>query len=157
MEFLIIFAARYLFLLSVAIFIGVFILITRPEKRYFIKLSLLTSIVSFALAKIASMTYYNPRPFVVERVSPLVAHGADNGFPSDHTLLTITIAVIIFQFNKKLGIFLAIIAVLVGSARVLARVHHPIDIFGSVIVAILAIKIVVYIFKKIAARNSPLT
>lgn len=157
MEFLIIFAARYLFLLSVAIFIGVFILITRPEKRYFIKLSLLTSILSFALAKIASMTYYNPRPFVVESVSPLVAHGADNGFPSDHTLLTITIAVIIFQFNKKLGIFLAVIALIVGSARVLAKVHHPIDILGSVIVAILAINIAVYIFKKIAAKNSPLT
>lgn len=155
MEFLIIFAAKYLFLLSMAIFIGVFILITRPEKRYFIKLSLLTAIVSVGLAKIASMTYYNPRPFVVEYVQPLVAHGSDNGFPSDHTLLTMTVAVIILQFNKKLGVFLAIIALIVGSARVLAKVHHPIDIFGSVIVAILAINISVYIFKKITARNSP--
>lgn len=155
METLIIFAAKYLFLLSIAMFVGVFWLLDGSQKRYFIKLSLLTALVSVALAKIASMLYDNPRPFVVEHVQPLVSHGFDNGFPSDHTLLTMTIAVIIFQFNKKLGIFLVVIALIVGTARVFAKVHHPIDIIGSSVVAVLAIITSVYLLNKLISKNSP--
>ncbi len=148
METLIIFAAKYLFLLSIAAFVGVFLLLDSLQKRYFIKLSLLTAIIALALARIASTFYNNPRPFMVEHIQPLVSHGSDNGFPSDHTLLIMTIAVIIFQFNKKLGIFLGVVGLIVGIARVLAKVHHPIDILGSSVIAFLAITISVYLLKR---------
>ncbi len=75
---------------------------------------------------------------MVEHVQPLITHAADNGFPSDHTLLTMTIASILFLYNKRLGIVLAILAVIVGYSRVLAKVHHPVDIFGSIVIAIIA-------------------
>jgi undecaprenyl-diphosphatase len=73
---------------------------------------------------------------------------ADNGFPSDHTLLATAIAFAIFHFNKKLGLFLFLLAVLVGVARILAGVHHAADIAGSLIIAGLVYLITDYFTRK---------
>ena len=98
------------------------------------------TIVSFPLtyivAKISSVFVNDPRPFVVEHTKPLISHVADNGFPSDHVLLAMAITVVIFTFHKKLGIALFVITILIGAARVAAGVHHPLDIFGSMVIAI---------------------
>ncbi len=106
------------------------------------------------VSRIAGYYIYDPRPFVVKHIHPLIAHVADNGFPSDHALLTMAIASIIFTFNKKLGIVLFSIASIVGIARVLANIHHPIDIVGSATIAIV-VTVIVLFFKSrpIKLRN----
>lgn len=106
--------------------------------------------ISYLGAKILGKFYYSARPFVVENIKPLVAHAANNGFPSDHTLLTMTVAAIVFYFNKKVGLVLALLAILVGYARIAARIHHQIDIWGAVFVAIFAVFISAWILKKIS-------
>lgn len=133
---LVIFSAKYLFLLSIGLALIIFA--TTPHKKELLKLTVLTLPLSFILAKLASLVFYNPRPFVVENVQPLISHAADNGFPSDHTLLAMTIAAIIFQFNKKLGLSLIIVGLIVGVSRVLVKVHHPVDILGSTVIAFAA-------------------
>jgi len=52
--------------------------------------------------------------------------------------LVATIASIVFVFNKKLGIVIMVLAVIVGYSRVLAQIHHPLDIAGSVLIAVVA-------------------
>jgi len=104
-----------------------------------IVLSLVAFPLALAVAKVLNLFIKNPRPFVVEHMKPLIDHAADNGFPSDHTLLTMTIAAIVFVYHRKLGIALAFCALVVGWARVMAKVHHPIDIVGSIIIAIVAV------------------
>ena len=42
-----------------------------------------------------------PRPFVVQHVAPLFPRDADNGFPSDHTLLATFFAVCVFFYSRK--------------------------------------------------------
>ena len=91
--------------------------------------------LSYIAAKIISHFYFDPRPFVVGNFTPLIPHAADNGFPSDHTLLGAAIAFAIFRFNKKLGLLLLFFAILVGFSRVLAGVHHASDIAGSIVIA----------------------
>jgi len=63
-------------------------------------------------------------------------HVANNGFPSDHTLLATTIAMLVYIFDKKLGIFLLVVSFLVGASRVVSGVHHWLDINGSIIIAL---------------------
>lgn len=92
--------------------------------------------MALVVGKILNHDIQDPRPFVVKHITPLVAHAADNGFPSDHTLLTMTIASIVFVYNKKLGIILGAISLCVGLARVFAQIHHLEDIIGSIIIAI---------------------
>ena len=52
--------------------------------------------LTYVLGVIARSLYFNPRPFMVSGVEPLISHAADNGFPSDHTLLLASIASLVF-------------------------------------------------------------
>lgn len=116
--------------------------------RQTVKLAVLAFPLSFIIGKILNRIIINPRPFVVEGVQPLIAHTADNGFPSDHTLLAATIASVVWVYNKKLGWVLFGVALIIGAVRVWAKVHHPIDIAGSILIAISATGLAFFIMKK---------
>lgn len=145
MNLIIILSAKYLFLVSVLIFIIYWLKVNRKIKKDLLIFSIFALPLSLIIAKISALFIKDPRPFVVEHIKPLIPHIADNGFPSDHTLLTMAIASVIFYYNKKLGIILYIIAIVTGVSRVLAKVHHPLDIIGSTIIAI----VVTYLVSKI--------
>ncbi len=130
---LIVFAAKYLIALPVIIAVGYLFIINR--KRDYLTYAILVLIVSYAFGFAAGQLYNNPLPFVVEQVAPLIAHAANNGFPSDHVLLAGALAGIVTAFNLPLGIFLWLIALLIGIGRVLALVHHPLDIIASLLIA----------------------
>ena len=135
---LIILSAKYLFIVSILIAILYFLKTDKNIKKSLLFLALFTLPLSLTIAKVAALFIKDPRPFVVEHIKPLIAHAPDNGFPSDHTLLTMTIASTVFVYNKKLGIMLFIIAVLVGTARIIANIHHPLDIIGATLIAIIS-------------------
>ena len=134
---LIIFSANYLYLFSVFIALVWFLKFKKNLKQVF-SLIALAFFLSYITAKLSSFFIYDPRPFVVEHIKPLIPHIADNGFPSDHMRLTMAIASVIFVYNRRLGIILAIIAICVGTARVLAGVHHTEDILGSSVISIIS-------------------
>ena len=73
----------------------------------------------------------SPRPFVVDHVPPLIPVATENGFRSDHTLLAMAVADVVFAFRRRAGSVLFALAALVGLGRVAAHVHHPIDVVGS--------------------------
>lgn len=136
MDGVIIFIAKYFYLIVILLAIAGALLLTKREKYDLLKLSVLAFPLSFLTAKILSKFIYDPRPFVLLHVHPLISHAADNGFPSDHTLLTATIAAVIFLHNRNLGILLFSLAIAIGEARVLALVHHQIDILGALLIGI---------------------
>jgi undecaprenyl-diphosphatase len=94
------------------------------------------AIVSYIISRIAGALYFDPRPFVVGHFIPLIAHAADNGFPSDHVLLTGALAMIVWFYNKKLSIVLWVLALLIGWARVYVGIHHTADIVGSIVIVL---------------------
>lgn len=153
MDLLIIFGAKYLYLVIVAAAI-VYIFFQSKELRWKIILCAAIALpLIYIVAKIVGYFYYDSRPFVVGEFTPLIPHSADNGFPSDHTLFASALAAVIFFFNRKLGIVLFALAFLVGVARVLAGVHHFIDIFGSIVIASVTTYIVFqYILPKLRER-----
>jgi undecaprenyl-diphosphatase len=148
MNVLIVFAAKYLFLVSILIFGWFFFTLPSTLKKKFATFTLAAFMLSFALAKLLSTIFNDPRPFVSDLVTPLISHAADNGFPSDHTLLTMTIASVVFIYNRKLGILLAGTALVVGFARILAGVHHTIDVLGAVAIAITSVAMIRVLNKK---------
>ncbi len=134
MNILIIFSAKYLVFVAAAIAIFYFLKQPRKTQKEILIFVLILFPVSYLTAKIISHFYFDPRPFVAQNFTPLLPHAADNGFPSDHTLLGAAIAFAIFHFNKKLGFLLLCFTVLVGVARVMAGVHHAVDIAGSIVI-----------------------
>ena len=154
---LIIFVAEYFYLVSVLGFILYFLQSKRALKKSILILGIPSFLLSYIVAKLLALFINDPRPFVVDHIKPLILHAPDNGFPSDHTLLTMTIASIIFVYNKKLGIGLFIIALLIGVARVLAHIHHPLDIIGAAIIAVGATSIVYFLEKAILNKHEQST
>jgi len=132
MDKLIIFGAQYLIFVLIFLAGIYFARQSRKQQKEMLAFAIMTLPVIYIMAKFGSWLYFDPRPFVVESFVPLIAHASDNGFPSDHTLLSSAVAMIIFFYNKKLGVMLLALTLLVGFARVLAGVHHTVDILGSV-------------------------
>lgn len=97
--------------------------------------------MTYALGLIGNYLYYDPRPFVVGHFTPLIAHVADNGFPSDHTLLAACLAALGTYWNRWLGSLLWIIAIVIAVARVYVGLHHPIDVLGSIGIALVGVSV----------------
>jgi undecaprenyl-diphosphatase len=139
MEAFIIFLAKYLSIISIIVYLIFSFDLWQTNMRkfkYFLILSLFSFLLTYVVGKILGFVISDPRPFVVEHISPLIDHAADNGFPSAHTLITVVIASVIFIYNKKLGILLFVIALIVGITRLLAYIIHPVDIVGATLIGI---------------------
>lgn len=128
MQQVIIFTAQYVFALVLLGLVLAWVATKREQKVQFIVMTLLAGGVAFLLSRIAAAMYFDPRPFVTLHVAPLIAHAADNGFPSDHALLTGTLTAVAYFFNKKIAVIMTLLTIAVGAARVLANVHTPLDI-----------------------------
>lgn len=152
MDALIIFCATYLVwgIVGVAL---VYLFFSHEWKRFSV-FAAVSLVVAYGVGKLAEMLWYNTRPFVVDGTTPLIAHAANNGFPSSHTLLAATIASIIFVYNRKLGTVLWVLALAVGLSRVAAHIHHLIDIAGSVVIAVVVVWAIEYLMRR---RSSKLT
>lgn len=155
MKYLIIFAAEYLIVLIVLFASVNFLKLEKQKKKEMFVFATIALPIIFIFSRLASKLYFNPRPFIVENFIPLVFHSNDNGFPSDHTLLATAVAAVTYFFNKKIGIILGLLAILVGLARVIAGVHHLVDIFGSIAIVILVSVLThKYLFKFVLQKLS---
>ncbi len=152
MHFLLLFIAKYLFII-VGLIAGVYWL-TLPLKNKvrLIVFGLIAGTISLILVKLGAWLYFDPRPFVTHTVTPLFPHGADNGFPSDHTVLTAFIAITIYSESKRLGLILLFMALLIGVSRVIGHIHSPIDIIGSMTFALTGGAVAYYLTPKLTAR-----
>lgn len=138
MDSLVIFCAKYLIALILLITLAVWWQATKKDKYKLVLTIALAGVLAVILDKIAAKLYYDPRPFATHHIKPLVSHAADNGFPSEHTILTVTLSTIVVFYRRRLGILSFGLALIVGSARVAAHVHSPIDIFGAAAIGLVA-------------------
>jgi undecaprenyl-diphosphatase len=147
------FVGRYFFLISVVV-----VALYWLRAKVSVKISLAWHVIAggvlaVVLAVIAGHLYYDPRPFVTHHLVPLIAHAADNGFPSDHALLTAFLAFTMLLYSRSTGIFLLVIALLVSWARVAAHIHNPRDIVGSFVIALVAVVVVHVISRMWESRH----
>jgi undecaprenyl-diphosphatase len=150
--------AKYLIGISFLIACYVFYRLPNTFKKAFLIDAIVGGALTLILAKIGSKLFYDPRPFIVGHITPYFSHANDNGFPSDHTLLASFLGFLVLQYTKKWGYVLLILAAIIGLARVVAKVHHLIDIIGAFASAGIAILIIYcvrsYVLKTVQ-RNTP--
>jgi undecaprenyl-diphosphatase len=148
MDLFFIISAKYLIVLPILILGIYFLRLPRSEWKKTLMFILPSLIVTYLVALIAGHIYYDPRPFVVGNFTPLIPHAADNGFPSDHALLASALAIVGTYLNRKLGLVLWVLAAIIATARVYVGVHHPVDVLGSMIIAVISVSLVYVAFKK---------
>ena len=104
-------------------------------KKQILKAFIFTS-MAILISQCISHVYYHPRPFVMEVGRTLIYHAPNGSFPSDHMLIFSSIAFsYLFSAQRKLGIFLLIMAWLVAWSRVYLGVHFPLDMLGAFLLA----------------------
>lgn len=152
MNEIIILSAKYLFVVSILTLIAYGLRQPNNSKKQLALITLFAGALALALAKISGHFIYDARPFVSSHIMPLIAHANDNGFPSDHTLLTSLIGFVVFIFSKKLGGALLTVALIVGLARVAAGIHHPLDIAGAFIISGIAVALTFVLQNHLSSR-----
>lgn len=152
MHELVILLAEYLIVVSVLLVAGYWLYLPKTTKKRFVLVALVGAALALLLAKLGSALYYNPRPFVVGHYTPFFTHANDNGFPSDHTLLAAFLGFLVLRYSRRLGALLLFLAVLIGTSRVIAGVHHPIDVVGSIVFAAIGLTLAAGLDLRLASR-----
>jgi membrane-associated phospholipid phosphatase len=140
MDALILDVAQYLAFLIAVVAGIIWLFLPRRDKVGMAVQAIVALLIAVVLIQLAAAAHTDPRPFVLNpSIRPLFAHPADNGFPSDHTTLAATVALLVMTYRRWLGAVLLAASVLVGVARVAAHVHHGQDIVAGVLIAVAAV------------------
>lgn len=138
MTALIVFAAKYLFLVILLCAGGIILMLPKDRWAGYVVTACLAALLAIVLTQIAGAAHYDPRPFT-RGVPALVPHTADNGFPSDHTVLSVTAALLALQASRRVGAGLLLLAAVVGIGRIVAGLHAPIDVLAGAAIGALAV------------------
>lgn len=135
--------AKYALIIPVLLTLYAFLRLRNNRQRVeFVTALAIGGALALGLAKLGGRLISDPRPFVTGHFTPLIPHAADNGFPSDHTLLSAYLGFFLLRYTKTLGWLTLAAAACIGAARIAAGVHHLEDIIGSFIIAGLAAAII---------------
>lgn len=123
------------------VFLGILALIFyrgNNQTRKIIALSIVSGIFAWVISLIVKDLIPNvPRPFKINGYPPLTVTIPGNAsFPSNHTALAFGVVSYVLMKNKKLGLGLLILAILIGLGRIVSNVHFPIDVAGGAILGI---------------------
>ena len=122
--------------------VGALLLKTPVKDRYdrFTRV-FMAGITSYILAKFIGSLWQPAqlRPFEQLGLDPGAAYLNNPGFPSDHALLAffLVFAVWFATKNRLITSILGVLAALMCVGRVLALVHTPLDVAGSLLIAAL--------------------
>jgi membrane-associated phospholipid phosphatase len=87
----------------------------RPDKVGLATQAVASLAIAVVLVKLARTFHADPRPLAVDpSIRALFAHPADNGFPSEHTALAATVAVLVITYRRGLGAVLLATSIMVG-------------------------------------------
>ncbi len=105
--------------------------IVRGAWRLDIAGGALGGLATIALVKLGAALVFERRPFLTEHLKPLVAHAADNAFPSDHLAACGLAVGYLWPRSKAMALLALLAAIAIGAARVLAHLHYVQDVvFG---------------------------
>jgi len=94
-------------------------------------------ILSLILGEFMKHVLYEPRPFLVLHITPLIHESPDSSYPSGHALIVGTGAyAAIVSLPWYISLPLTIEAVLVSYGRVYVGVHWPLDVVAGWLLAI---------------------
>lgn len=132
----------YLLMLALVIFWYM----ANDQRRYSLLEATEASIVGLLINQLLGLMIYHPRPYMVGLVTPLIAHGPENSFPSDHATLMLTAAFYLLcrQSWRRQGLILLLLALATAWGRIYAGLHFPLDMFGSFAVAVISFGMVLW-------------
>ncbi|VVB91951.1 PAP2 superfamily protein [uncultured archaeon] len=133
-----VFAAKYIIYIFV-IYLA-YLWFVRSNYRQEVLFAGYASLLGLGINFIITLFYFHPRPFMIPTGMVLIAHAPETSFPSDHTTLMFAMSLMFLTFGelRSKGVILFILSFIGGLTRVYAGLHFPMDIAGSLFVALVS-------------------
>jgi undecaprenyl-diphosphatase len=134
-----IFAAKYIvYILS---FYLIYLWFVRKNYRQEALFAGYVAILGLGINSFIDLFYFHPRPFMISSGTFLISYASDNSFPSDHATIMFSISLMLLSFKdlKHSGMILFVLSFISGLARVYTGLHFPMDVAGSLLVALISI------------------
>lgn len=90
---------------------------------------------AFIIVSIFRKVVNRKRPYESMNIEPLLEHKQGESFPSRHTVSAFIIALVCLKVNVSLGTFTLIVAILIGTSRIVAGVHYISDVIVAILIA----------------------
>lgn len=115
----------------------------QKQRVYFFSLAILSVILARGIiTEIIRFFYYQPRPFLILEIQPLIAHAPTGSFPSGHATAFFALALVVFYFNRKWGCWIFALSLFMGLARIFTGVHWPSDILAGALIGLGSVLII---------------
>lgn len=156
MTHLIVFGAQYLFAFVLIGAAAVVLKLPREWRNLCLKQAVIAGLLALVLTKVAGSLYFDPRPFT-HGAPALIAHAPDNGFPSDHTVLCMTAALLAFTVSRRVGAVLLLFTALVALCRVLSGIHTPLDVVAGAVIGLLSFALALQVTRRQTQAKGAMT
>ncbi|OJI07723.1 MAG: hypothetical protein COX02_01585 [Candidatus Vogelbacteria bacterium CG22_combo_CG10-13_8_21_14_all_37_9] len=94
----------------------------------------ISAVFTWFLASLLKYNLVSPRPFIFwSKLQPLFLTGGLDSFPSGHAVFLGALAGGLLVLNRRFGIGIFSVALLIGLARVIAGVHWPSDVVAGLL------------------------
>ncbi len=141
----IIFGAKYLVVFVALGAATLLVRLPREQQKLYIKRAVIAGILALVLTKLAGVLYFDPRPFT-HGATALIPHAPDNGFPSDHTVLSFLAALLALTVSKRVGGILLLLSGIVALCRVLSGIHTLLDVIAATVISCVSVALALRLF-----------
>jgi undecaprenyl-diphosphatase len=99
--------------------------------------ALLAEILANGIVKFSNLIYFRPRPFAAMPVKMLFYEPTDSSMPSNPAAVGFAFATGVWLVNRRAGVLLYALAILLSFARVYSGVHYPLDVVSGALIGII--------------------
>lgn len=111
----------------------------QPVHRALAVRACLVCLLALGMGQVVTQFWPHPRPFMLGLGRTLIPHAADASFPSDHGIVFAGMAFSVMLAGElRFGLLMCLAGVAVAWSRIYLGVHFPLDMLGSVVVALLS-------------------
>ncbi|MBU4274524.1 phosphatase PAP2 family protein [Patescibacteria group bacterium] len=130
-----VFFAKYFVYLMIA---ALFLFLLKSRKNWKIIFIALSSALTARFVITGLIRLFKPRlrPFIDSNINLLIDKVNQQSFPSGHASFTFGLAMVVYLYNKKVGVLFFAGAFLVSTSRIFVGVHWPLDILAGAVVGI---------------------
>ncbi len=129
-------AAKYLPVVFALALVGLW-LSWRARNQRAALLAGISSLLALGLGQLIGKALPRPRPYLSHTINQLIPPSLDTSFPSDHAILGFAVAVMVWRYNRRMGVMLLALATVMAIARVFVGAHYPADVLGGAVLGAL--------------------